>query len=84
MRNKIFLFLLFTTVLFAKVDINNATADELFGIKGMGCKSVARIIEYRSKKCFETTEEIKKVKRIGEKTFSKIKDEIEVLPCKKR
>lgn len=76
------LVLVLATLLFGKVDINSADSKALQGIKGIGPKTAAAILEYRGQKCFDSTEEITKVRGIGQKTLEKIKDSIEALPCK--
>ncbi len=60
-----------------KVNINNASADQLMALKGVGKIMAQRIVEYRQKKgLFISPEDIKKVAGIGDKLFSKIKDSI--------
>ncbi|MBU0605314.1 MAG: helix-hairpin-helix domain-containing protein [Candidatus Omnitrophica bacterium] len=62
-----------------KININEASSGELTGLKGVGPTLAARIVEYRSTKgMFLFKEDLKKVPRIGEKLFSKIKDDISV------
>ncbi len=56
-----------------KININKATAKELEALPGIGPALSKRIVEGRP---YETIEDIKKVKGIGEKTFQKIKDRI--------
>jgi len=70
---KVFLLLLLiVTALFSVVDINNATFDELVGLKGIGKKKASKIIKYREKHCFKTLKELKKIKGIGKKDTKKI------------
>lgn len=70
---KIFALLaLLTTLLFSAVDINNASAEELATLKGIGMKKAAKIIKYREKHCFKTLKELKKVKGIKKKHYKKI------------
>ncbi|MEQ8186966.1 MAG: helix-hairpin-helix domain-containing protein [Candidatus Eremiobacterota bacterium] len=62
-----------------KIDINEATLADLDSIPGIGPVIAQRIIEHRnSSGNFKRVEDIKEVKGIGEKTFEKIKDYIEV------
>jgi competence protein ComEA len=76
---KKFLFLmLFIVSLFAKININKASMEELHSLNGIGHTKAVAIMQYRKKHPFKKTEEIMKVKGIGKKTFDKIKDEIEV------
>jgi len=64
--------------LFAKMNINTATADELCSFKGIGHANAVAIIEYREKYPFKKPENIMNVKGISFKIFEKIKDDIEV------
>jgi len=73
---------IFISLVFAKVDINRATKKELTTLYGIGAKKAEAIINYRNKRCFKSTYEISNVKGIGEKSFKKFKDEIEVSECK--
>ncbi|OON85579.1 hypothetical protein BXO88_11625 [Oribacterium sp. C9] len=61
------------------VDLNKAGLQELESIPGVGPATAKNIIEYREKYGgFADIEEIKNVKRIGDKTFEKLKDHITV------
>ena len=75
---KFFILILFVVGLFAKININTATMQELHSLKGIGHKKAVAIMEYRKLHPFKKIEDIMKVKGIGKKTFEKIKDEIEV------
>lgn len=62
-----------------KVNINRASLEELQSLKGVGPATAKNIILYREEYgAFSDIEEIMNVKRIGEKTFAKIKDFITV------
>lgn len=62
-----------------KVNINTATVSDLQTLDGIGETKAAAIIEYREKNGpFKAVEDIMKVSGIGQKTFEKIKDKIEV------
>ena len=62
-----------------KVNINTADKEILSSLPGVGPVIADRIIENREKNGpFKTSEEITKIKGIGEKTFQKIKDLITV------
>ncbi|KPU27881.1 hypothetical protein TR13x_00550 [Caloranaerobacter sp. TR13] len=67
-----------TNVSAGKVNINNASLNELMKLPKIGKTLASRIIEYRTKNKFDDIEEIKNVPRIGEKTFEAIKDLITV------
>lgn len=61
-----------------KININNASKDELMNITGVGEVIADRIIEYRSNKRFKSIEDIMNVKGIGNATYEKMKNEISV------
>ena len=61
------------------MNINTANEIELQRLYRVGPAIAKRIIEYREQNGkFQTVEDIKKVRGIGEKTFEKIKDKITV------
>jgi competence protein ComEA len=56
-----------------KVDLNNATVEQLTTLPGVGAKLAARIVEYREKVGrFRSADELLNVKGIGEKNFQKL------------
>ena len=62
-----------------KININEASVEELTKLKRIGPKIAQRIVEYREKNGpFETPEDIMNVKGIGPKTFELNKDRITV------
>ena len=57
------------------VNINSASAAQLDTLPGIGAAYSQRIIDYRDANGgFKSTEELKNVKGIGDKTFDKLKD----------
>ena len=64
--------------LLAGVNLNTASAEELESLKGIGPSTAQKIIEYRSEHKFNSIEDVMNVKGVGEKTFVKIKDDLEV------
>jgi len=62
-----------------KVDLNQATVEELAALPGIGIKKAEAIIEYReSHNDFNSVADLKKVKGIGDKLFAKIEPMIQV------
>ncbi len=55
-----------------KISINSASAEQLQTIPGIGPAMATRIIEYRQTKSFDTLEELKEVKGIGDKLYEKM------------
>lgn len=76
--------LLLVGVLFAKVDINNASAKDLQTLKGVGDKKAQMIVDYRVKNGeFKSVEDLMKVDGIGKKIIEDNKKELEVKPMVK-
>ena len=83
MKKLLTLTFLTSLTLFA-LDINSAIKEELIAIKGIGEKKAEAILAYRkANKCFETIDELQKIKGIGAKFLQKHKDELEAKNCKK-
>lgn len=62
-----------------RININEASAEELVDLKGVGKTLAERVISYRSLNGrFITKEDIKRVKGIGPALYEKIKDDIAV------
>lgn len=57
-----------------KVNINEAPAELLQTLPGIGPALAERIIEYRTQTPFESIEDLKKVSGIGEVTFEAMKE----------
>lgn len=64
--------------LFAAVNINTATKEELMSINGIGESKANAIIDYRKSNKFNSIDDIKNVKGIGDNIFKNIKDEISI------
>lgn len=63
-----------------KININQATREEIERLPCIGPTLARRIVEYRRREGgFTSVEDLKKVKGIGEKNFEKIKPYITVL-----
>ena len=62
-----------------KININNASSEDLQKLPRIGPKVAQRIIDFRKQNGpFKKIEELMKVRGIGEKTFAKLKDLIAV------
>lgn len=60
------------------ININTASKEELMKLTGIGEGKAKQIIEYRNKNPFNSIEDIKNVKGIGDSLYEKIKNNIEV------
>lgn len=61
-----------------KININTASETELMELPGVGAAIASRIVEYRGGSRFRTIEDLKNVSGIGDKTFEKMKDLIQI------
>jgi len=62
-----------------KISINQASADQLMTLKGIGPAKAEDIIQYREANgSFKTIEELLEVSGIGPKTFEDIKDSVTI------
>ena len=61
-----------------KISLNNATQEQLETLPGIGASKAQLIIEYRQKTPFQTIEELKKIKGIGDSIFEKIQTYITI------
>lgn len=62
-----------------KVNINNATKEELLALPGIGSSTAIKIMEYvKENGDFKSIEDIKNVNGIGESKFANIKDLIDI------
>ena len=73
MKKLLLLIAMLASLTFGAVDINTASKEELMSLKGIGAAKAEAIIAARP---FTHTDEIKKVKGIGEGIYNNIKDEI--------
>ncbi|NCD01369.1 DNA-binding protein [bacterium] len=79
MSKFIIFIMLFVISLWAKVDLNSASLDELSSLKGIGEKKAQAIIDYRiNKGKFKSVDDLVNVKGIGVKILDNLKAEIEV------
>src|SRR5262245_51893354 len=68
-----------------RIDINTATAAELATLPGIGDSKAKAIVEYRAADPFQTVDDLKKVKGIGDKTLEQLRPNLMVseAPTKK-
>ncbi len=65
------------------INLNTASAAELEALPGVGAKTAALIVEFRTKNGpFKKIEELMNVRGIGEKNFLKLKPQITVSSAK--
>ncbi len=86
MKKLILLLALFSANIFAApVNINTADAEKIAeSLKGIGLKKAKAIVDFRKKNGpFKTTDDLKQVKGIGEKTVVKNKKDILLTKSKK-
>ena len=74
MGKLLFLLLLCVSFLFAAIDFNTATKEELMGIKGIGEKKAEAIIEYRKVNKIATPDDLLLIKGFGPGIVKKIKE----------
>lgn len=61
-----------------RVNLNSASADELIRLPGVGPALARAIIDYRTGTPFQTTDDLRKVKGIGDKLFERLREHIMV------
>lgn len=62
----------------SKISLNQATKEELMKLPGIGDSKAEDIIAYRKETPFQSIDELKNIKGIGEAIFEKLKDQITV------
>jgi len=68
-----------SSLAFAAVDLNSATAQDLQALKGVGPAKAKAIIEYRDKNGpFKSVDELDKVKGFSAKTVEKLRSELTI------
>jgi len=61
-----------------KLNINNASFEELVKVPGIGPKTASLILERRQREKFRSIEELKEIKGIGDKKLQKLKEYVDV------
>lgn len=62
----------------ARIDINGASIAELATLPGIGPSKAQAIAEHRAKAPFASTDDLRKVKGIGDKLYESLRDRITV------
>jgi len=76
MRRIIAILVLFVSMLFGDIDLQNASKEELMSIKGIGEKKAEQIIEYRKKSTISSVDDLRNIKGFGDSNINSIKKEI--------
>ena len=73
---KLFVLLgLSASLLFAQINLQTASKDELMAIKGIGPKKAEQIIEYRKTNTISSPEDLKNIKGFGDSIVNEVKNE---------
>mgnify|MGYP006289877905 CR=1 FL=1 len=71
---KLFLSLMLSaTFMFAAIDVNKATKEQLMTIKGIGAKKAELLIKYRKNHHIKNLDELTKIKGFGPKLVQEVK-----------
>ena len=75
MKKIVALLILGVSFMFAALNLQTATKEELMGIKGIGDKKAEQILEYRKTNKINSPEDLKNIKGFGDSIVSYIKKE---------
>lgn len=73
MKKLVALLLLCGSFLFASINLQTASKEELMSIKGIGDKKAEQILEYRKTNKINSPEDLKNIKGFGDSIISNIK-----------
>jgi competence protein ComEA len=74
MKKIVALLMLCCSFLFAAMNLQTATKEELMGIKGIGEKKAEQIIEYRKTNTIKSPEDLKNIKGFGDSIVGNVKN----------
>jgi competence protein ComEA len=74
MKKIVALLMLCGTFLFAEINLQTASKEELMGVKGIGEKKAEQIIEYRKTSAIKNPEDLKNIKGFGDSIVGNVKN----------
>ncbi len=74
MKKIVALLMLFCSFLFAEINLQTASKEELMGIKGIGEKKADQIIEYRKTNTINKADDLKNIKGFGDSIVGNVKE----------
>lgn len=74
MKKIVALLVLGCSFLFAQINLQTATKEELMGVKGIGDKKAEQILEYRKTNKINTPDDLKNIKGFGDSIIGNVKN----------
>lgn len=74
MKKIVALLILCCSFLFAQINLQTASKEELMGIKGIGEKKADQIMEYRKTNTINNPEDLKNIKGFGDSIVGNVKE----------
>ncbi|MBP9491138.1 MAG: helix-hairpin-helix domain-containing protein [Aliarcobacter sp.] len=74
MKKIVALLMLCCSFLFAQINLQTASKEELMGIKGIGEKKADQIMEYRKTNTINNPEDLKNIKGFGDSIVGNVKE----------
>lgn len=74
MKKIVAFLMLCCSFLFADINLQTASKEELMGIKGIGAKKADQIIEYRKTNTIKSPEDLKNIKGFGDSIVGNVKN----------